>query len=266
MDIAARQSSLGSLVREQVRIISALVLREIYTRFGRENIGFAWIVAEPAAFATSVICLWSLMKHSGHADVPITPFVLTGYMPLLMYRHMTGRLMRCMQANTALLYHRQVTIIALYIARIVVEMLGTSAAFAFCLGVFGLLGYVDMPYSIPQMIGGWLLYAWYAAATSIAVGALSERSEVVDKFWNPVSYIMIPLSGTFFMAAWIPDPFRGYLLYSPPLNGVEIIRGGYFGPGVPTYFDATYFAYVNAVITVIGLYLAKDARRYIEVE
>lgn len=266
MDIPARHSSLPILARDQVRIISALMLREIYTRFGRENIGFAWIVAEPAAFATAVIGLWSLMKHAGHAEVQITPFVLTGYMPLLMYRHMTGRLMRCMQSNTSLLYHRQVTVISLYIARIVVELLGTSAAFLFCLSLFGLLGYIEWPYSIPQMIGGWLLYAWFAAGVSILIGALSERSEIVDKFWNPIGYVTIPLSGTFFMAAWVPDSVRQYLLWSPQLNGVEIVRGGYFGPGVPTFYDATYMAYVNAVVLVVGLYLAKDGRRYVEVE
>jgi ABC-type polysaccharide/polyol phosphate export permease len=31
----------------QVRVIGALMLRELTTRFGRENIGFLWIMVEP---------------------------------------------------------------------------------------------------------------------------------------------------------------------------------------------------------------------------
>ena len=94
------------LIRTQSRIISALVVRETYTRFGRENIGFAWIIVEPGMFCVAVVILWSFIQHSQHAEVPIVPFLLTGYMPLLLFRHLGGRLLRCMQANAALLYHR----------------------------------------------------------------------------------------------------------------------------------------------------------------
>ena len=34
----------------QWRVVGALLIREIYTRFGRESLGFAWIVAEPLVF------------------------------------------------------------------------------------------------------------------------------------------------------------------------------------------------------------------------
>lgn len=262
----SEEPSIAALVREQARVVYALMIREIYTRFGRENIGFAWIVAEPVAFASAVVVLWSVMPHAGHAEIPIVPFVITGYMPLLMYRHMLGRAMRCMQANTSLLYHRQVTVFSLYVSRILVEILGATAAFMFCMVMFSMLGMVNMPDSVPTMIGGWLLYAWYAAATAFAVGALSERTEVVERFWNPFSYITIPLSGTFYMLYWFPDSLRQYMLWSPPINGVEMIRGGYFGADIPTFYDPAYFALVNAVVTMIGLWLVKDARQYVEVE
>jgi capsular polysaccharide transport system permease protein len=242
------------------------MLREIYTRFGRDNIGFAWIIAEPALFALMVIALWALVQHGGHAEIPIVPFLLTGYMPLLMYRHMVGRLQRCMQANAALLYHRAISIMTLYVARIAVEVLGTSAAFITCMVLFWFAGYVEIPEEPSILLGGWLLYAWYAAATAIGVGALSERSEVVEKIWNPLSYIMIPLSGTFYMVNWVPPEFRELILWMPPVNGVEMIRHGYFGDAVPTFYSPMYFVYVNLILTFTGLYFLKDSRDYVELE
>ena len=261
-----RPIPLVQLLRDQARITGALMMREIYTRFGRDNIGFAWIIAEPAIFCLAIILLWSMIKHQGHADTPIVPFLLTGYMPLLLFRHMTGRLLRCMQANAALLYHRSITILTLYMARIGVELLGTSAAFASCLVIFWFAGFVEVPDDPSLMLGGWFLYAWFAAATAVSVGALSERSEVAEKIWNPISYIMIPLSGTFYMVHWIPAEYRDALLWMPPINGVEMVRGGYFGPAVPTYFDAAYLVYVNLILTAAGLFFVKDARSYVEVE
>lgn len=260
------EPSLSNVLATQMRVTGALMMREIYTRFGRDNIGFAWVIAEPALFATAVIILWSIMKNSGHADVPIVPFVLTGYMPLLTFRHMTGRLQRCMQANAALLYHRQITIMSLYASRICVEILGMSGAFVFCMTVFYFAGYVEIPDSPALMLWGWLLYGWFAASISLLVGALSERSELSDKIWNPISYIMIPLSGTFYMVHWLPYAAREAILWMPPVNGVEMIRGGYFGPAVPTYFDISYLIYVNSILTVLGLYFIKDVRQFVEVE
>jgi capsular polysaccharide transport system permease protein len=261
-----RQTPLFELLRVQGRVVVALMLREIYTRFGRDNIGFAWIIAEPAIFCLSVILLWSFIKHSGHAETPIVPFLLTGYMPLLMYRHMVSRTMRCMQANAALLYHRQITVMTLYISRIAVEILGTSAAFMFCMLAFFLSGHIEVPDDPPLMLAGWLLYAWYAAATAILVGALSERSEVTEKIWGPISYVMIPLSGTFYMVDWMPAQVREAILWMPPVNGVEMIRGGYFSASVTAHFDAIYLVYVNLVLTACGLYVAKDARDHVEIE
>ena len=258
---------ISKVISTQCRVIHALMLREVYTRFGRDNIGFAWIIVEPALFALFVVALWSIIGHgNAHKSIPLIPFLFTGYMPLLMYRHMVARLLRCMQANSGLLYHRQITIFSLYASRCLVEFLGTSSAFLFCMTIFWFLGFVDTPDNLSELLGGWFLYAWYSVATSMSAGALSERSELVEKLWNPISYIMIPLSGTFFMVDWIPPAFREYALLSPPINGVEMIRAGYFGPSVTTVYNISYFAAVNATITVLGLYLLSDARRYVEIE
>lgn len=264
--IVVSEVPLTQLLRVQGRAVVALMLREIYTRFGRDNIGFAWIIAEPAIFCLCIILLWSLIKHGGHSETPIVPFLLTGYMPLLLYRHMISRMMRCMQANASLLYHRQITVMTLYASRIVVEILGTSAAFMFCMVVFYFSGHVEVPDDPPLMLAGWLLYAWYASATAILVGALSERSEITEKIWGPISYIMIPLSGTFYMVDWMPAQYHEALLWMPPINGVEMVRGGYFDASVKTHFDAVYFIYVNMALTIAGLYAAKDARDFVEIE
>ena len=49
----------------QTRIIWALLLREMMTRFGRHNIGFLWLFVEPMMFTLGVTALWNLIdaKH-----------------------------------------------------------------------------------------------------------------------------------------------------------------------------------------------------------
>src|SRR6516164_1824062 len=46
----------------QWRVLGALLIREIYSRFGRESLGFAWIVAEPLVFALPVLFVWRAVR------------------------------------------------------------------------------------------------------------------------------------------------------------------------------------------------------------
>ena len=51
-------------LRIQARVVHALIMREIITRYGRHNIGFAWLFAEPMLFTIGVIGLWSIVHKS----------------------------------------------------------------------------------------------------------------------------------------------------------------------------------------------------------
>jgi capsular polysaccharide transport system permease protein len=95
----------------QRRVIVALVIREIYSRFGRESLGFAWTVAEPLVFAVPVLLMWRAIRPSHEHGVLVMPFLWSGYLPLLLFRHLGGRILLFIRQNASLLYHRQVTIL-----------------------------------------------------------------------------------------------------------------------------------------------------------
>lgn len=252
--------------KEQARILNAVVIREIYTRFGRENIGFAWFVVEPMLFCLAVVALWSLaMPKEDHLEIPIAEFVITGYIPLTLYRHAISRLIRCMHVNGELLYHRSITIFVMYIARIFIEVIGAATAFVIIIGCFYLWDLVELPQNVPMLLAGFGIYAFFAGSSAIMIGALSERSEVVEKLWPPLSYVTIPFSGTFYMLYWLPEEAARILAYVPMTTGVEMIRGGYFGPGVTVYYHWDVALAASLAILAFGLWMLRDARKYVEI-
>ena len=257
-------ATLWQTIRIQNAVIGGLFMREIYARFGRENIGFMWLLVEPALFTTGVIALWSII-HTGHDETPLVPFLLTGYMPLLLYRHVVTSCIRAMQHNQSLMYHRRITVLSIYLARQGVEILGTVASFAICMVYFGILGWVDYPKDLGLMVAGWVLYIWCVSSFGILLGALSERAEIVEKLWAPVSYLSVPTTGAFFMVYWMPLEFHKYLTIFPLINASEMIRGGYFGATVPAVYDWQYTAMCAFFCMAVGMYLLKDARRYLEI-
>src|SRR5712671_6767884 len=93
----------------QKRVWGALLMREIQIRWGRRNLGFAWIIAEPLIFAFPVIIMWSYIRSPLERGLPMVALVWSGYLPLLMFRHTTGHAIYCVRHNAAMLYHRAVT-------------------------------------------------------------------------------------------------------------------------------------------------------------
>src|ERR1700693_276809 len=101
----------------QRRVLGALFMREFMTRWGRRDFGFAWLFAEPLVFALPVIFMWSRIRSPYEHGLPLIAFVWSGYLPLLIFRHVTGHALYTVRHNAAMLYHRPVTPLDLFIGR-----------------------------------------------------------------------------------------------------------------------------------------------------
>jgi len=98
------------------------------------------------------------------------------------------------------------------------------------------------------------------------LGALSERSEVIEKLWHPISYLLFPLSGAAFMVEWLPQEAQNFILYLPMVHGVEILREGFFGCAVHAHYDMGYMAVCNLCLTLLGFAMERDVSRRVELE
>ena len=237
----------------QIRVISALLMREVLTRYGRHNIGFLWLFVEPMIFTLGVTALWTLGKATHGSDLPIVAFAVTGYSSVLLWRNMPGRLSSAIEPNLALMYHRHVKVIDIFASRIVLEITGTTTSFVSLLLFFNSIGWMKPPEDVLKIILGWILLAWFGAALALLVGALSARTEIVEKIWHPMAYLLFPLSGAVFMVDWLPAAAQDLILLLPMVHGVELLREGYFGSKVHAHYDIAYMAICSLLLTLLGL-------------
>lgn len=251
------QGSLRESLDVQSRIVGALLMREILTRYGRHNIGFLWLFAEPMLFTLGVTALWTATKSVHGSNLPITAFALTGYSSVLLWRNMPGRCIGALWNNLALLYHRNIRVLDIYLARVLLEFGGATMSFSVLGLVFVTMGLLEPPQDILEVIAGWLLLAWFGAALAILLGALSHRSELVDKLWHPVSYLLFPLSGAAFMVAALPPLAQEAVLWIPTVHGVELVREGWFGERAQAQYDLAYLIPFNLALTLFGLLQAR---------
>jgi ABC-2 type transport system permease protein/capsular polysaccharide transport system permease protein len=251
------QGGLRASLDVQARILGALLMREILTRYGRHNIGFLWLFAEPMMFTLGVTALWTATKSVHGSNLPITAFALTGYSSVLLWRNMPGRCIGALWNNLALMYHRNIRVLDIYLARVLLEFGGATMSFSVLGTVFVLMGLLDPPQDVLKVISGWLLLAWFGGALAILMGALSHRSELVDKLWHPASYLLFPLSGAAFMVAALPPLAQDVVLWIPTVHGVELVREGWFGDRARAHYDLAYLVPFNLVLTLFGLLQAR---------
>lgn len=236
----------------QKRVLGALLMREILTRYGRHNIGFLWLFAEPMLFTLGVTALWSIAKLDQVSALPIVAFAITGYSSVLLWRSMPSRCISAIEPNLPLLYHRNVRLLDVFLARIALEAVGTTISFVGLLLLFRGLEWLEFPEDVLKVALAWLMLAWFGAGLALFLGALSGTSELVEKFWHPSAYILFPLSGAAFLVDSLPPAAQDAVLLLPMVHGVECLREGYFGSKIVAHYDLGYMAAWNAALTIAG--------------
>jgi ABC-type polysaccharide/polyol phosphate export permease len=250
----------------QRRVIFALLMREVLTRYGRHNIGFLWLFFEPMMFTLGVTALWTLSQATHGSRLPIVAFALTGYSSVLLWRNMPSRCIRAIEPNLSLMYHHNVKVIDVFVSRLLLEAAGATMSFAVLGCFFYGIGWLTPPEDVMKVIGGWILLAWFGASLALFLGASSERSEVVDKLWHPAAYLLFPLSGAGFIVDALPARAQEAILFLPMVHGVELLREGYFGQAFKAHYDVPYMVMWCVGLTLLGLARTRDIGRTVTPE
>jgi capsular polysaccharide transport system permease protein len=266
--MAARTSTSIGAFRDalalHLRSLGAVMMREFIVRWGRGNLGFAWLYGESLMFSFPVLIVWHYVRPNFEGGVPMLPLLWTGYMPILLFRHVIGINLAPIKANRGLLYHTRITPWDIFLGRSLLEVFGIASSVPFSWWVWHVFGFMDWPQNYPLMLLGWGFMAWWCLDFALITAALSERSEIVSHLWQPLSYLYIFWSGFFFLAEWLPYKLRIIAVWiDPPLDCYEIIRSGFFGTAMHAYYNIPHLSYMLAVLSVLGLWLFKDVRRYI---
>ena len=250
----------------QTRVIGALMLRELTTRFGRENIGFLWIMVEPLLFAVLVGLLWRVLKGPEEYGVDIVAFVVSGYIPLVLFRSVITRAVNSFAANGSLMYHRQIKILDIMLVRFLIEVIGHMMSYLVIAIALGSVGYFPFPYDIGYLLIGWIYFCIVTLSIALIVAPLSEFNDILEKFVPVTTYLMVPFSGTFYLVSALSPEAAAIVLYSPPVHAMEMMRYGVFGPAISPQYDFVFPMAFSLPCMAIGLVLCRVVRRRLVVE
>ncbi|STZ76017.1 ABC transporter permease [Bergeriella denitrificans] len=248
----------------QKRVIGALLMREIITRYGRNNIGFLWLFVEPLLMTLLMVLMWKFFRADQVSDLNIVAFAVTGYPMMMMWRNASGRAIGSISANISLLYHRNVRVLDTIFARMLLEIAGATIAQIVLMGVLIAIRWIEMPADVFYMLLAWLLMAVFAVGLGLVICAVSVKFEFFGKLWGTLSFVMMPISGTFFFVHSLPQQVQEYALKIPMVHGTEMFRAGYFGSSAVTYENPWYLILCNLVLLLFGLAMVSKFSKGVE--
>ncbi|MCP5156302.1 MAG: ABC transporter permease [Ectothiorhodospiraceae bacterium] len=262
MSAKGPSSTLIEALTMQGRVIQALIMREMKTRFGRQRLGYAWALIEPLIYVAIFMALYSFRGREAPSGIPILPFLVTGVMPFMLFRNMVTRTLGALLSNRALLYFPQVTPFDLVVARALLEI-GTAA---FVFAIFMVAAQLsDQSLRVERPLD---VVVWFAVGSLVGFGLGTIFSTLGPLFASierlVPTVLLRPLfftSGLFFTAEMIPAGVRDFALLNPMLHVTELVRSALFVGFESEYADPAYPIQTALVLTFIGLTMQRAMRK-----
>nr|AAM55489.1 HctB [Avibacterium paragallinarum] len=247
------QTSLKDSFTIQGRVLKALLLREIITRYGRKNLGFLWVVREPFLMSLVIVVMWHFFRADRFSTLNIVAFAMTvihyyGCGVMLLTVQLAG-----MDSNIPLLLSRNVRPLDTLFSRMILEIAGATVAQIVMLVILIAIDWIGLPNDVLYMLFAWFLMALFAIGLGLIICAISYYLEFFGKIWGTLSFVMFPISGAFFLVNSLPNNLQSILLWFPMVHGTEMFRHGYFGSSVITMESPSYLFICDLVMLLIGL-------------
>jgi len=237
----------------QLEVVGALVLRELHSRFGRNNIGYLWLIGEPLLLATVIGALHAFQPAHFGTSMPPIPFALLGYCIFIIFRGIFNRAESVLESNLPLMYHRMISVLNLSLARVVIETAGCVCSLIILMTIVILLGYADLPARPLYLITATAWMAWWSFALGLNVTVVTFERPTLGRLVHPISYFMMPLSGGFIAVEWLSPQLQSVLVWNPMVCIFEYARYGMFEGASDKYLFAAYINGSCAFFTYTGL-------------
>jgi len=248
-------------LRLQIRVVRALMLREMLTRFGRLHLGYVWAFLQPLLH----IAVWFFIRiiiraRGGTADMSPWLFLGAGIVPFLMFMNVGGFVRGSIKANQALIAFPPVKSTDTIISRFLLESITMIAVGIFVFALLITFGEAGWPDSITLLaavsLGMLLLGLGYGLVMSIAnlfFPSIGQLSFILTRF-------LYLGSGIFYNPDDLPPEVLKWLSWNPCLHGVQLFRHGYSELYTTTVSSLTYLFTVAAVLILMGLFLERATR------
>jgi len=235
------------------RVILALMLREMTSKYGRSPGGYIWAILEPIGMITVLSFGFSLVMRSPSLGNSFIVFYASGFLVFNHYRSLESVTTRSLLYSRGLLRYPVVTWLDAILARFLLNLLTNVLNTILILG--GVIYFAaDNSY---VRLGPMVEAMGLAAILALGFGTLNALLVGVWPLWSTIYKILTkPLllaSAVLYIVEDLPQLAGKVLWYNPISHITGLMRSGVFVTYNPQYISVPYVLGCGAVALAIGL-------------
>jgi capsular polysaccharide transport system permease protein len=257
MDTLPQPIRSGRLRWQRPRIVAAMVVREMGSRFGRSSGGYLWAFAEPLGGIMLLSVVFALATRTPPLGTSYMLFYATGIIPFSIFNTMSRGVAQSVRSNRGLLNYPVVSLLDAVIAKVLLTLLTllvvATVLFSAIILYDGLYVRLDL--------GAVALGVAMAASFGIGVGmvncVLFGFFPTWKNVWAVLTRPLFIISGIFFIMETAPPGLRAVLMWNPLVHAIAETRRGFFATYHPDYVSLTYVFGISLSLILIGGYLMR---------
>lgn len=254
---------LWSAARRQRRVLFALMLRGMRTKFFGNGLGYLVAIAWPLTHILILVTIYALIGRAPPFGDSTALFVATGVLPFQTCIYLSRFMMLSLIRSRPLLAFPEVKVLDMLFAAALLEILSAFCVVLVFLIIAWFAGIDAMPRDILQ--------AAFALGVCILLGlGFGLLNGVITLAFPPwftgfslIIIVMWMSAGIFFVPDALPKIAREALAYHPILQVIEWMRAAYYEGYGDLVLDRTYVVSLAVIMIFAGLILERAMRGHL---
>lgn len=221
--------SILNSVNAQFRVIGAIILRDMRTRFGRTHLGYLVAVAWQLSHASFILLGHGVANRVAPIGGDPVVFVATGIIPYIICLYPSRQITFSIGQNKPLLLFPIIRVSDIIFARSILEMLTSFVVVLLFIAIITIFVGIDITPARPVEAVTGIIAAMYFA---LAMGFVNALLMSIVKMWNVVQLIMFIImyltSGALMPPSNLSADLQYYVWFNPLMHLVEWVRSGYY--------------------------------------
>ncbi|UJX45051.1 ABC transporter permease [Xanthobacter sp. YC-JY1] len=245
------------------RVVGAVIMRDLQTRFGTGYFGFLLGLLIPLAHLTIAIVVTAILGRPAAIGTDVPIFLMTGVLPFVVWLYGHRQIMQTLSQNRSLLYFPGVDLFDLFASRIILEIVTATLVVFIVLGTLAAIGH-------QPAVANWqgfllaLIQAWlFGVGTGLIFGALGPLLPIAYLFGNILGPLLWGISGIFFLPDAIPERLANILMYNPLCQIIDTLRMSYYSEYYSSFFNQILLNSMILGIVTLGMVIMAAARKIV---
>lgn len=240
----------------QSRVLFALLMREMTSRYGRSAGGYVWAVLDPVLTVALLTAIFAQISRHPPIGNSFPLFYATGYMAFHIYKDVSSAVSNAIVSNKPLLTFPRVTVLDTIIARFVLQTftcLFVTFIVLGCLHVFS-PDRATIDFSAIFLVIGVTLFLGFCIGSLNSI--LFPYSPTWQRLFGVINRPLFLISGVFFVFEDLPKWIQDILWWNPLIHTLALMRVGFYPTYQPTFISISYvitFASVSLMFFILLL-------------